>query len=132
MWPRDHPGAIEHGKCGGNSMIMPAESLQSIIEPVDPKCLARLVVFDQHVNKSPIEIGVWIGPFDELHLGHQVALVVQPHAAAWLMITPRPANFLIVGFDRARCFCVNQHANIRFVDSHSKRIGCEYHIGFTT
>ncbi len=123
-WSRsgNHPDSIKHGDRSRQTMVMPTDPLQLVIHPIQPKCSALLVAIRQQGVDPRIKRGVWIGPFNELHLDHQIILIVQPKADTWMPVSTGSANLLVIGFDRTRCLRVDDDSNIFFVDSHPESV----------
>ena len=105
---------------------MPLTVTQSFTQPVNPEGADLFGAVRQLVKCALTEVGIRIAPADELHLSVQVPLVVEQHTFRRMTIASGAADFLVIRFHRARNICVNDKADVLFVDSHAEGVCRQY------
>ena len=105
--------------------------MQPFANPWQPEGLDLLVPVDEQVEHLLVDLGAGIAPVDELHLRHQVALVVKQHAVGVAAIAARPPDLLIPRLHRAGDLRMHDEADVLLVDSHAKGVGGQHQFART-
>ena len=105
-------------------MVVPSPSAeQLLVEPVGAKGVDPLKIMLQCMMHAAIEVGIGVGPANELHQHRQVMLVVEQRAGGGPAVAAGPADLLVITFQRPWHLGMGDGADVGLVDTHAKGVG---------
>ena len=122
----DRPVPLKHGERRFQPPVVPATGREPIPQPGQAEGGHRIGLSGEQVVDPLVDSRLRIAPLDELHLGHEVALVVEQEAFGGLLIPSGPTDLLIPRLHRARHFGVDHEPDVVFVDPHPEGIGRQH------